>query len=118
MPSPKDSPPDTVRQRRRFLIATGTSDYEHLPEEARLPSVEEDLARIRKLFCEALQYENALPHLRINPKREVFRKALGQWILKKDRSESDVVVIYYSGHGDIEQDRHYLLTADSDPDDL
>src|SRR4051812_17951439 len=118
MPSPVDSPPDIVPQPRRFLIAAGTSDYKHLPKDAQLPSVRQDLARIRKLFCETLNYEDALPDLKINPRKEPFREALRDWIRQKDRRESDIVVIYYSGHGDIEQDRHYLLTSDSKPDDL
>jgi WD40 repeat protein len=65
-----------------------------------------------------LHYENALPNLKINPNKDVFRQAVGDWIRDKDRNESDVVAIYYSGHGDIELDRHYLLTAESDPQNL
>ncbi len=85
-----------VPQQRRFLIAAGTSDYKHLPKDAQLPSVRQDLARIRKLFCETLNYEDALPDLKINPRREPFREALRDWIRHEDRSESDIVVIYYS----------------------
>ncbi len=118
MPSPKDSLDNTIPKWRRFLIAAGTSHYDRLPEDAQLPSVEQDLQGIRNLFCDALHYENALPDLAINPKKEVFRQTLGDWIRNKDRNESDAVVIYYSGHGDIELDRHYLLTAESDPNNL
>ena len=116
MPLPADCPPDTGRQRRRFLIAAGTSDYELLPKDAQLPSVKQDLERIRKVFCETLNYENALPDLKVNPKREVFLGALEDWLSKEDRSKSDVLVIYYTGHGFVEpsESRHYLLTADSD----
>ena len=117
MPSRKDSPPDTVPQRRRFLIAAGTSDLRVSSEDAQLPSVEQDLERIRTLFCEPLHYENALPDLKINPKREIFREALRDWIRKKDRSESDVVVIYYSGHGDIEERSTLPPDLRSDPED-
>jgi hypothetical protein len=109
-----------VPSRRRFLIATGTARYDRLPEKAQLPSVEQDLQGIRDLFCDALHYENALPDLKLNPKKEGFREAIAHWIKNKDRNGSDVVVIYYSGHGGIDpvEGRHYLLTADSDPEDL
>jgi Caspase domain len=118
MPSREDSPHKASLQRSRFLIAAGTSHYDRLPEDAQLPSVEQDLRSIGDLFCDGLHYENALPDLKVNPKKEVFRQTLRDWIRNKDRNESDVVVIYYSGHGDIEGDRHYLLTTDSDPEDL
>ena len=83
MPSLADFPSDRVPQQRRFLIAAGTSDYEHLPEDAQLPSVKQDLERIRTLFCDTLHYENALPGLNINPKREIFQTTLGDWLSKR-----------------------------------
>ena len=118
MPSRGLSADKTVYQWRRFLIAAGTALYEHLPEDAQLPSVEQDLHGIQDLFCKTLQFKNALPDLKINPKKEAFRESLRDWIRDTDRNESDVIVLYYSGHGDIEGGRHYLLTADSDPEDL
>ena len=95
MPSHKASPLDTIPQRRCFLIAAGTSLYDRLPVDAQLPSVEQDLECIRALFCDSLHYKNALPDLKINPTKENFREALRKWIRKKERSKSDVVVLYY-----------------------
>ena len=111
---------DTDPEWHHFLIATGTSCYPHFPEDAQLPSVEQDLQRIQKLFCGTLRYENAVPDLRINPKKSIFDNALRDWFTKEERNERDVVVIYYSGHGGIDplEGRHYLLTADSNPKDL
>jgi hypothetical protein len=92
MPSHKDSSHNAVPQWRRFLIATGTSHYDLLPEEAQLPSVKQDIGAVLDLFCDALHYENALPDLTINPNKDVFRQTLGDWIRHKDRNASDLVV--------------------------
>jgi WD40 repeat protein len=108
--------PDKNLSRRRFLIAKGTAGYEdkRVPS---LPSVEKDVARVKELFTR-MGYEVALSNLEISPTSRAFRSALGNWTRETDRNDSDIVVVYYSGHGEIEQNRHYLLTADSNPDDL
>jgi hypothetical protein len=60
MLSRKDSPHDTNRQWRHFLIATGTSRHKRLPKDAQLPSVEGDLKLIQKPIWDTLHCENAL----------------------------------------------------------
>lgn len=118
MRSHKDLPSEPSTSWRRFLIAAGTARYEHLTEDAQLRSVEQDLERIREVFTGALRYQDATPTLALNPTHHALRAALKEWFRGSDRDEGDVVVFYYSGHGDIEGDQHFLLTADSDPEDL
>jgi len=102
----------------RSLIAAGTAKYEHLPDHAReLASVAEDLVKINTLFCQTLGYERAIPELNLDPTREQFRNSLSDWFGTRS-GKRDVLVIYYSGHGDVEGGRHYLLATDSDPSDL
>ena len=109
---------------KRYLIAAGTSQYPHdpNPEDAELPGVEDDLTKIVDLFCNTLespyQYERALPKLGMNPSSREVLKLLGAWFLADDRAESDIVVVYYAGHGSAKGGKHYLLTADSDGKNL
>lgn len=98
----------------RYFIAIGTADYDHLPHDAQLPSVRDDLARMVQLFINELGYKQALNDLYLNPEHEQLRKGLSRWMRDKTRTAEDIVVIYYAGHGEIEGDRHYLCTRDSE----
>ena len=94
---------------RRYLIVSGTECYQDSPE---LPSVPGDLRRIAEFFCQ-FGYNEALGEFRLDPASNELRTALSQWLTSTDRSTSDTVVIYYSGHGDISAGIYYLLTADT-----
>jgi WD40 repeat protein len=100
-----------MAQFRRFLIAAGTAKYDKLPEDQQLPSVYQDLARIVDCFT-ACGYEQALVNVCKDPSAEELKEALGQWL--EDRSASDQVIFYYSGHGEfVERDGYYLACRDA-----
>jgi hypothetical protein len=101
-------------QANRYLIAIGTADYQHLPAAVQLLSVKDDLARMVKLFVDDLGYTQALTDLSLNPTHADLRRGLSRWLRDKERRPEDIVVIYYAGHGDVEGDRHYLYTHDSE----
>ena len=106
-PAPKD-------RERRYLIAAGTAHYKYLPEDAQLPSVRDDVQRIVDCFSK-LGYKRALAQASKDPRVGTFRRALGKWFLDDRRSADDKVVFYYSGHGESEEDRHYLILSDTTP---
>ena len=118
MPSPPDSREKSDRQERRFLIAAGTAQYKFLPDNAQLPSVRDDLRLIVELFTEKLGYKHVLPNLGENPTTRELNLDLSSWLRQPDRDASDVIVVYYSGHGGVEGGIHYLLTNDSQETNL
>ncbi|WP_287728168.1 caspase family protein [Microcystis sp. M061S2] len=95
-----------------YLIACGTKDYNAFEQ---LPSVETDLERVIDLFTRDFGYQRVLTDLDINPKKDEITLKFAQW-LQQNRRETDIVIFYYSGHGEyILGDRHYLLLEDTDP---
>lgn len=94
---------------RRFLIAAGTAHYREFGE---LPSVPEDLRKIVGFFSR-VGYSEQLPEIRHDPSSAALRVALSGWLHASNRHAADTVVIYYSGHGDIQAGYFYLLTADT-----
>jgi Caspase domain/vWA-MoxR associated protein C-terminal domain len=97
-----------------YLIACGTKDYKN-PED-QLPSVETDLQRVIALLTRDFGYERVLPDLSINPKKDDIHIKFARWLQEQNRRETDIVIFYYSGHGEsILGDRHYLLLEDTDP---
>lgn len=103
---------------RRFLIAAGTGRYLHLPAEAHLRRVDEDVQRVVELFVD-FGYERVLPGLGEYSPAEHVRQALNHWSRDVGLGEQDAVVFYFAGHGAVEErDRHYLLCWDSREDDL
>ena len=94
---------------RRFLVAAGT---EHYGDGDELASVPEDLRKITEFFGR-LGYREQLPEVRLDPTSSALRSALSDWLTGSDRQDSDTAVIYYTGHGSIEADSFYLLTADT-----
>ena len=114
MRSPSRSPNERAEGYRRYLIAAGTSDYRQLGPEAGLPSVANDIDRVRSLFVNRMGYESVLTHLSASPTSAQLRGDLGGWMTDVERDAGDLVVFYYSGHGAYGPDgRHYLLTSDS-----
>ena len=93
------------------LLAFGTRDYLDGSRLAYVPSELETLVRIFTGFG----YCEQLPDLRLNPERRTLLPALGKWLRDDARSEDDVVVIYYTGHGFKDGTVHYLAAADTEP---
>jgi len=98
-----------------YLIACGTKDYNAFEQ---LPSVETDLERVIDLFTRDFGYQRVLTDLDINPKKDEITLKFAQWLQQNCR-ETDIVIFYYSGHGEyILGDRHYLLLEDTDIDNI
>ncbi|MCA2702766.1 MAG: caspase family protein [Microcystis sp. M179S2] len=106
---------DMDEEIKYYLIACGTKDYKNLDPDEQLPSVETDLERVIDLFTRDFGYQRVLTDLDINPKKDEITLKFAQW-LQQNRRETDIVIFYYSGHGEyILGDRHYLLLEDTDP---
>ncbi|MFF0162352.1 caspase family protein [Streptomyces sp. NPDC005263] len=104
---------------RRYLVSAGTAHYDHLDQSEQLRSVEHDVASMASLFCENLGYRRILPELGESPSSGRLRELLSNWLASSERTSSDVLVFYYSGHGSTGLDRrHYLLARDSKPYNL
>lgn len=81
---------------RRYLIAAGTGTYaEHEP----LPGAHPDVARIADLFA-GMGYERVLTGVSLDPEAGDFEDALADWCAGDTLTVSDIVVVYYAGHGD------------------
>ncbi|WP_432094841.1 caspase family protein [Streptomyces sp. bgisy100] len=102
------------RELRRFLFAAGTRHYPAEPELDELPGVDEDVDRVTALFA-PLGYRRILPHLGRNPDAQRLLAELEEWLQHPDRSERDVLVLYYAGHGIKHPQRrqHYLMCGGS-----
>ena len=98
-----------------YLIACGTKDYTHYHN---LPSVENDLHRVVELFTKSFGYKRILEDkLNINPAKEDITEEFVKW-LKECPDEDNIVVFYYSGHGEAfrNPNDHYLVLKDTHPD--
>ncbi|MFR9789777.1 caspase family protein [Streptomyces sp. MB22_4] len=96
---------------RRTLLVGGTARYDHHPE---LPQVRTDMDVVSNVFA-LLGYETG--HQLLDKTCEGFRSGLSGWAGAEDRTD-DALVLYYSGHGDRDHQRHYLLCRDSRSDRL
>jgi WD40 repeat protein len=114
VPSPQDSQPEQAPKERRYLIAAGTSHYKNLGADCELPAVKDDIRRIVELFTARLGYQRVLPELENDPTTEQLRSALSRWFVDRDREATDIVVLYFAGHGASGTAQHYLLASDSE----
>jgi WD40 repeat protein len=103
---------------RRFFIALGSGRYRHLTEDDQLPSVPTDVRVTREIFA-GFGYDPVLPGLGEYDGSEQIRQKLSHWSEDTALASDDVVVVYFAGHGSVEErDRHYLLCWDSRDGDL
>ncbi|WP_407560413.1 caspase family protein [Streptomyces sp. 184] len=103
---------------RRFFIALGSNRYCHLPEDEQLRSVPSDIRTTTDLF-DSFGYQTVLQGLGEYDGAEQIRQKLRFWSIDARLTSDDVVVVYFAGHGSVEErDRHYLLCWDSDAEDL
>ncbi|MEV4436278.1 caspase family protein [Streptomyces sp. NPDC049555] len=91
---------------RHTLFIGGTATYDHQPE---LRGVRSDIEVVSGLFG-ALGYETEPPLL--DRTSAEFRTGLSAWAAAEDRTD-DALVLYYSGHGELSHERHYLMCRDS-----
>ena len=98
------------KQLRRVLFVIGTAHYTSANHEAR-----EDVPGILRRVVNTLTPLGFEVHFApsgylLDPDRNSLRTKIHQ-----ARAQGDIVVIYYTGHGeDIEHEGHYLITSDFD----
>jgi formylglycine-generating enzyme required for sulfatase activity len=111
-----------LEEPRRYLIAIGSPRCDKMKEFRQLPEVEGDLQKVTRLF-EQQGYTRVL-YEEIDPAdtSQRIKDAVSGWFCSNERRTSDIVVVYYAGHGyyyaDNEDsyvrfDSHYLFTYDS-----
>jgi WD40 repeat protein len=93
---------------RYFLIATGVNHYEAAGFD-HLSKVRRDVWAVARVFVRNFGYTRMLPEVALNPTADDFRLALRTWVLRQDSKPSDVVVVYFAGHGYVSNSLdHYL----------
>lgn len=109
-----DSTPKT------WAVVVGISKYQKLPGGQQLQFADRDAAS----FAEAIEKRGVAPQnvrllTGVEATAAAIKSAIGNW-LAKSASESDTVLIFFSGHGFFEREfgESYLLGYDSDPKDI
>jgi WD40 repeat protein len=100
----------------RYLLTAATTTYENLGESDQRLELEQDVARVRELFTGTLGYQN-VPlrspgtnrEVSINPTRHELQGALDEFLGSGERSENDLIVVYYVGHAAILDNGEYHL---------
>lgn len=101
---------------RRYLIATAVSAYRD--PAWNIPGLDDARRQIVELFTGRLGYEH-VSTLGLNPTREQLPAAIRAFCRAADRRPDDLLAVYVTGHGRVLDDaRHVLLPADTDPDDV
>lgn len=99
---------------QRFLIATGTSEYRHLSGQNREELVNE-VARMHRLFTR-FGYQT-VPGFMMNMSGEELKTAIRKFV-RQDRRAEDIIVFYYTGHGEVVGREFLLLPHDVNPQDV
>jgi tetratricopeptide (TPR) repeat protein/uncharacterized caspase-like protein len=104
---------------RTWAVVVGISKYQKLPGGQQLQFADRDAA----LFADAIQKrgvsaQNVKLLTGVEATSAAIKSAVGNW-LARSVSESDTVLIFFSGHGLFEREfgESYLLGYDSDPKD-
>ncbi|MET7608972.1 caspase family protein [Streptomyces avermitilis] len=103
---------------RRFLIATAVSRYALCPAWDR-PGLVEAREQIVELFTQKLGYRHHTA-LGADPTVSQLREQLRDFCTSEDRRDDDLVVVYLSGHGEVDEagNEHVLLMSDTKPSDV
>jgi len=106
---------------KRFLIAIGSS-WCPLMDLPKLARVKSDVNRVVNLFTGTQQGYNRVlsDEISIDAEAGEIQNALSKWFGSSDRSQDDIVILYYAGHAgdDGSLGSHYLYTFNSRPDQL
>jgi uncharacterized caspase-like protein len=106
---------------KRFLIAIGSSSCPKMGLK-NLARVESDVDRVVDLFTRPQQgYTRVLSdQISIDAEAEDIKNALSKWFGSSERSQDDIVILYYAGHAadDGNLGSHYLYTFNSRPEHL
>ncbi|MFG2295377.1 caspase family protein [Streptomyces sp. NPDC048603] len=92
----------------RHLFAFGSGTYPADPYLPDLPGVPDDLHRVGELLS-GLGYRPILPELRDAPDAGQVLAGLEDWLQDPARTETDVLTVYYAGHG--LRETHHRLTC-------
>jgi WD40 repeat protein len=100
---------------KRYLIAVGSPGS---PGQRFLPYVERDVKRISELLCDPSQgYERILGEaIPLGTPAPLIRDTILNWFTHQDRNSSDLVILYFAGHGGDagRAGNYYLFTSDTD----
>ncbi len=96
----------------RLFIGAGTWKYQLEPQ-LDLPGLEAVLNHVTALFTSKLGYTQVLQQLAANTPSYTLRSQLDRWFAGKGHEETDWIVLYYTGHGKVDDNGElYLLTSD------
>jgi hypothetical protein len=102
---------------RRYIITIGCRAYDH-PSIREIPGAVDDAREVAQCFSE-LGFEHVLPDLVSNPTSDQVSRQLSEWCKAPQRSSHDRLVLYFSGHGELFDNRpdqqHRLLFRDAVP---
>lgn len=94
---------------RRFLIAVGVETYGSKAW-ARLEHVPHEIARIVDLLTDSrYRLKRVLKAESKRPQREPFLTGLFAWVSDSHRRPGDHLVLYWTGHGAVRNERLYLV---------
>ncbi|MDG9674477.1 AAA family ATPase [Micromonospora sp. DH14] len=84
---------------RRFFIGCGTSSYSPESGFEDRPELVDEIRRMSDLFTRYLPYQS-VPGFRPNLSRQELTGQLSRFLTAADRQPDDIVVFYYTGHGE------------------
>ncbi|MFD8932313.1 caspase family protein, partial [Streptomyces mirabilis] len=118
MTGPADGGPQDAEGPRRYLIAAAVARYPKCPDWDR-PGLVEARKQIVELFTQKLGYQHHAA-LGADPTVQQLREQLRAFCTSDERREDDLVAVYLSGHGEVDEagSEHVLLMADTDPADV
>jgi tetratricopeptide (TPR) repeat protein/uncharacterized caspase-like protein len=115
------SPPAEVKIPRSYALVVGIARYKNLPESAQLQFPERDAESIYSILIspEGGNFKAENVRKLIGPKATLanLRKELEEW-LPSVTADDDRVLIYFAGHGFVNQNRAYLAPYDISPDNI
>jgi len=104
---------------KTWALVIGVSKYQRLPGGQQLQFAERDAASVAEaLEKRGVSNSNVKLLVGAEATTAAIKSAIGNW-LAKSASESDTIIIFFSGHGFFEREfkESYLLGYDSDPKD-
>ncbi|MYT72503.1 MULTISPECIES: caspase family protein, partial [unclassified Streptomyces] len=109
---------EETEEPRRYLIAASVARYPKCPDWDR-PGLVEARDQIVELFTQKLGYRHHTA-LGADPTVLQLREQLRAFCTSRERREDDLVVVYLSGHGEVDDagNEHMLLMSDTDPADV